>query len=106
MLHIPFFGQFMWPFAVAGLGFKYFAISSLLRLEHTWRKPLRSVFMRDNILGLHNNLCANFTAFACVCTECVKVASSPHVGVFAIDKGGCGAQAIQGPACGWVVLEL
>ncbi len=102
MLLIPFFGCFMWPFAVAGLGLKYFATSSLLRLGHPWRKPLRSAFMRNNILGLHNNWCVNFTAFACVHTECMKVASSPQVGVFAIGKGGCKAQAIQRPAYGWV----
>jgi hypothetical protein len=41
-------------------------------------------------------------AFACVPTECVKVASFPHMGVFAISKVRCGAQAIQGPAHGWV----
>ena len=58
--------------------------------------------MRENKLGLHNDWCANFTAFTCVGTECMKVVSSPHVGVFAIGKVGCGAQAIQGPACGWV----
>jgi hypothetical protein len=73
-----------------------------LRLGHPWREPLRSAFMSDDILGLHNNLCANFTAFAHVCTECMKVVSSPHVGVFAIGKVGCRAQAMQGPACGWV----
>ncbi len=102
MLFIPFFGCFMWPFAVAGLGYKYFATSSWLRLGHPWRKTLRSAFTLEDILGLHNNWCENFTAFACVCTECVKVASSPHIGVFTIGKLGCRARAIQGPAHGWV----
>ena len=106
VLLIPFFGHFMWPFAVAGLGFKNFVTSSLLRLGHPWREPLHSAFMSDDILGLHNNLCANFTAFAHVCTECMKVVSSPHVGVFAIGKVGCGAQAIQGPLVAGLILLL
>ncbi len=67
--------------------------------------PLEETF-RDNILGLHNDWCANFTAFTRVRTECVKVENSPHVGVFTISKGGCRAQAIQGPLVAGLILLL
>jgi hypothetical protein len=61
--------------------------------------------MREEILGLHSDWCANLTVLAWVCTECVKVAISAgceHVllpnGIRA--KGGRGARAKQGLACG------
>jgi hypothetical protein len=51
VLLIPFFGRFMCPFAVAGLGFKYFVTNSSLRLGHPLRKPCQIAFMREEILG-------------------------------------------------------
>jgi hypothetical protein len=106
MLLIPFFGHFMWPFAVAGLGFKYFVTSSILMLGQPWRKPLHSAFMREDILGLHNDWCANFMAFTHVLTECVKVPISPHVGVFAIGKVGCGYKPYRGRLVAGLILLL
>ncbi len=70
----------MWPFAVAGLGFKYFTTSSELRFGHPFRNPRRIAFMRDNILGLHNDWWANLTALARVRTEWVNVAISGKMG--------------------------
>ena len=55
VLRIPFFGRFMWPFAVAGLWFRYFVTSSLLRLGHPLRKPFFNAFMRLEIVGLHRD---------------------------------------------------
>ncbi len=55
VLLIPFFGLFICPFAVAGLGFKYFVTSSLPILGHPMRKPLRNAFKRKEIFGLHSN---------------------------------------------------
>jgi hypothetical protein len=105
VLLIPFFRRFMCLFAVVGLGFKYFVTNSSLRLGHPLRKPHWIAFMREEISGLHSDWCANLTVLAWVCTECVKVAISAgceHVllpnGIRA--KGGHGAQAKQGSACG------
>ena len=55
VLQIPFFGRFMWPFAVAGLGFRYFVTSSLLRFGHPLRKTFFVAFMRLEIFGLHRD---------------------------------------------------
>ena len=49
VLQILFFGRFMWPFAVAGLGFRYFVTNSLLRSGHPLRKPFFIAFMRLEI---------------------------------------------------------
>jgi hypothetical protein len=53
VLRIPFFGRFMCPFAVAGLGFRYFVTTSLLRSGHPLRNPFFNSFMRLEIVGLH-----------------------------------------------------
>ncbi len=44
VLLIPFFSLFMCPFAVVGLGFKYFVMGSSLISGHPLRKPLRNAF--------------------------------------------------------------
>ena len=53
LLLIPFFGRFIWPLAVAGLGFKYFVTNSLDRFGHLFKKPFRKAFIRLEIVGLH-----------------------------------------------------
>jgi hypothetical protein len=55
VLLIPFFGRFICPLAVAGLGFKYFVTNSLDIFGHPFRKPLRNAFIRLEIFGLHND---------------------------------------------------
>ena len=64
----------MWPFAVAGLGFRYLSISFSEMLGHPLRKPLRVALRRVDIFGLHRDWCANFTLFARVKIECAKCA--------------------------------
>ena len=56
-LHVSFF-------AVAGLGFKYFATSSRVRLGHPLRNPFCIAFGGDDVVGLHNVWWAIFTALA------------------------------------------
>ncbi len=55
VLRIPFFGRFMCPFAVAGLGFRYFVTSNLLRFGHPLRNPFFNAFMRLEIVGLYSD---------------------------------------------------
>ena len=55
VLRIPFLGRFMCPLAVAGLGFRYFVTSSLLRSGHPLRKPFFNAFMRLDIVGLQSD---------------------------------------------------
>jgi hypothetical protein len=79
VLRNPCNGLFIWPFAVAGLGFKYFRINHLLMLEHPWRKPRLTAFRRVVMGGLPSDWWANFTAFMHICTKCVNVAMAGWV---------------------------
>jgi hypothetical protein len=74
VLRNPCRGLFIWPFAIAGLGFKYFRIYCLLMLGHPQRKPCLTVFRRVDMGGLPSNWWAHFTAFMRLCTKCVNVA--------------------------------
>ncbi len=69
MLRIPFLGRFIWPLAVAGLGFKYFVTNVLLMFGHPLRKPFFNAFIRVEIFRLHRDWWANLTALAWVLTE-------------------------------------
>jgi hypothetical protein len=91
VLLIPWRGRFICPFAVAGLGFKYLRINFTLTFGHPSRNPFRTALSIVEIFGLHNDWCANFTAFTLVLIECVNPA---------IDW--CGARPIQGPGRGRV----
>ena len=51
----------MWPLAVAGLGLIYFKIGFLEMLGHPFRKHFCIALCSAEILGLHNDLCANLT---------------------------------------------
>jgi hypothetical protein len=79
------------PFAVAGLGFKYFRINFALIFGQPSRNPFRTAFNIVDNFGLHKDWCANFTAFTLVLIKCVNPA---------IDW--CGAQPKQGPGRGRV----
>ncbi len=48
-------GRFICPFAVAGLGFKYFRINFSLIFGHPFRNPFRTAFDNVEICGLHND---------------------------------------------------
>ncbi len=74
VLRIPWCGRFMCPFAVAGLGFKYFNTNCSLMFDHPLRKPRLTALRKVEILGLPNNWWANQTAFICVLMECVNEA--------------------------------
>jgi len=89
VLFIPWRGRFICPFAVAGLGFKYFRINFTLTFGHPSRNPFWMAFNIDEIFGLHNDWCANFMAFTLVLIECVNPAIN-----------WCGARPIQGPGHG------
>ena len=91
VLLFPWRGRFICPFAVAGLGFKYLRINFTLTFGHPSRNPFRTAFSIVEIFGLHNDWCANFTAFTLVLIECVNPA---------IDW--CGARPIHWPGRGRV----
>ncbi len=74
MLRIPCRGLFMCPLAVAGLGLRYLRINFSLIFGQPIKKPCCVAFSIVEIFGLHNDWCANFTAFSLVCTECVNAA--------------------------------
>ncbi len=90
MLLIPCLGCFMWPFIVAGLGFKYLRINVLLMPGHPFKYPHYVAFNREENFGLHNDWCANLTALARVVTECVNIAIAGWWG------GGGGHNLLQG----------
>ena len=55
VLRIPWWGRFMWPFAVAGLGFRYLLTPLAVRLGHPLRK-LRQIALRSvEMCGLHKD---------------------------------------------------
>jgi hypothetical protein len=98
VLLIPFFGRFICPLTVAGLGFKYLVTRSSERLGHLFKNPFCKAFNREDILGLHIAWCPKFTVLAHVRTECVNMATdAASVNGF----GDCGARAIPGPVRGW-----
>ena len=80
---IPIRGFFMWPFAVAGLGGRYFVMRCSDRLGQPSRNPERTAFSSVEIGGLHIDWCANLTAFSFVRMECAKAIVS-----FSVDGGG------------------
>ncbi len=79
VLRNPCRGLFIWPFAIAGLGFKYFRINRSLMLGHPWRKPHLTAFRRVDMGGLRSNCWATFTAFMHICTKCVNIAMTGWV---------------------------
>ena len=66
---MPCRGRFIWPLAVAGLGFKYFRMSVSEILGHPLRKPFRVALSSLDIFGLHRDWCANLTLLALVVIE-------------------------------------
>ena len=72
---MPWRGRFMWPLAVAGLGFKYLRISFLEMLGHPFRKPFCVALRSLDIFGLHSDWCANLTLLALVAMEWAKTAT-------------------------------
>ncbi len=72
VLRMPCLGRFICPFAVAGLGSRYFVTPCNIRLGHPLRYPRQIAMKRVEILGLQRDWCANQMLFAFVCTVCVK----------------------------------
>ncbi len=72
VLQIPWWGRFMWPFAMAGLGLRYLVMPLAVRFGHPLRKPLRMALSRVDIHGLHRDWWANFMLLALVRTAWVK----------------------------------
>ena len=79
VLRNPCRGLFIWPFAVAGLGFKYFRINCLLMLGHPRRKSRLTAFRRVDMGGSPSNWWENFTAFMRLCIKCMNVAMAGWV---------------------------
>jgi hypothetical protein len=52
VLLIPCLGLFICPFAVAGLGFKYFRINFSLMFGHPLRNPFRTAFNNVEIFWI------------------------------------------------------
>ncbi len=55
VLRIPWCGLFMWPLAVAGLGFRYLRISFLEIFGHPFRNPFRVALSSLEMVGLHSD---------------------------------------------------
>ena len=94
VLRIPWRGRFMWPLAVAGLGFKYLRMSFSEMLGHPFRKPFRVALRSLDIFGLHSDWCANFTLLALVAMEWAKTATCLTVSDWVASlacAGDCGA---------------
>ena len=75
VLLIPCRGLFICPLAAAGLALMYLCINFSFRFGHPSRKPCHTALESVDILGLHNDWCANLTPFALVLMECVKLAT-------------------------------
>jgi hypothetical protein len=100
VLLMPWRGRFMWPFAVAVIGLRFFRMNVSFIMGHPLRNPHRTALRSKEILGLHRDWCANLTALARVCTECVNAATLTPGCVSLGPLGGCGARSIQGPGRG------
>ena len=72
VLRSPLRGRFIYPFAVAGLGLRYFKINSSLMYGHPFKNPRRVALINLDIFGLHSDWWANLTRFALVETECAN----------------------------------
>ncbi len=72
VLRIPWWGRFMWPFAVAGLGLRYLVTPLAVKFGHPLRKPLWMALSRVDIHGLHRDWWANFMLLALVRTVWVN----------------------------------
>ncbi len=92
VLLIPWWWHFLWPLTVTRPGFKYLRINVSPIFGHPFKKPCCMTFKSVEIWGLHNNQCANVTAFARMLTKCVNIASAGW-------REGWGAKRIQGPGC-------
>ncbi len=97
VLRIPCHGRFMWSFAVAVLGLRYLRINHSDKLGHLLRNPRWTALRRVEILGLHRDWWANFTALTQVFMECMNVARVVPGSLVSI--GRCGARPLQGPGC-------
>ena len=98
VLRMPCRGRFMWPLAVAGLGFKYFRMSVSDILGHPLRKPFRVALSSLDIAGLHSDWCANLTLFARVDIEWANVATclSSFLRVVSAGRGCAVRSALMG----------
>jgi hypothetical protein len=72
VLRIPWWGRFMWPFAVAGFGLRYRVTPLAVKFGHPLRKPLWMALSRVDIRGLHRDWWANFMLLALVRTVWVN----------------------------------
>jgi hypothetical protein len=93
MLHMPWQGRFMCPFAMAGLGFKYFNPNFLLMLGHPWMNPRQIALRSMEIRGLPNNWRANLTVFTLVLMEWVN---DPMLGFSSAGWLGTGGAVVNG----------
>ena len=64
VLRRPFWGCFICPFDVAGLGIRYFCIVFAVRCGAPFRKPALIALSNKDIGGLHKLWCMNLTLFS------------------------------------------
>ena len=72
VLRMPCHCCFIYPFAVAGLGFKYFLTLWVVKFGHPFRYPHLIALSNVGIPGLHRDWCANLMLFAFVRMVCAK----------------------------------
>ncbi len=74
MLQIPCHGRFICPFAVAGLGLRYFETPLAVRFGHPLRYPPWIALRRVEMHGLHRDWWAKWMLLDLFHRECVKKA--------------------------------
>ncbi len=96
VLHKPWRGRFMCPFAVAGLGCKYFNTNFLLMLGHPHMNPHQIALRSVEMCGLPKDWWANLTVITLVLMEWVKDAM---LGFSGLGWHGTGDAAVNGICC-------
>ncbi len=97
-------GRFIYPFAMAGLGLRYFVTPCDVRLGHPLRYSRQIALRRVEIVGLQRDWCANQMLFAFVCTVCVK--NAIWVAMLARALANTGAAGKIMSATWWEVVPL
>jgi hypothetical protein len=74
VLRMPWRSRFRCPFAIAGLGLRYFKINFLDMFGHPFRKPFLIALSKVDSFGLQRDWWENLMPLLQVRTECVNVA--------------------------------
>ncbi len=96
MLCMPWWGHFMCPFAMVGLGFKFLNTNFLLILGHHRMNPHQIALRSVEMHGFPNDWWANLTVFTLVLMEWANNAMSGFSGAGWLGTGGA---AVNGICC-------